>query len=126
MSLRRTLSGRIGAAVMAVLAAGVLTAAPQVERTAQAIIGMPLTPLSFAGVARRTARRSAYYGAAYGYGVYGAAPYAAAATAATIATLPGGCVRTYVGGFPTYGCGGVYYRPYYVGPNLMYSVVPGP
>jgi hypothetical protein len=32
------------------------------------IIGMPLTPLSFAGVARRTARRAAWYGAV-------AAPY---------------------------------------------------
>jgi len=32
------------------------------------IIGMPLTPLSFAGVARRTARRAYWYGAA-------AAPY---------------------------------------------------
>ena len=32
------------------------------------IIGMPFTPLSFAGVARRTARRAAWYGAA-------AAPY---------------------------------------------------
>ena len=32
------------------------------------IIGMPLTPLSFAGAARRTARRAAWYGAA-------AAPY---------------------------------------------------
>lgn len=28
------------------------------------IIGMPLTPLSYAGVARRTARRAAWYGAA--------------------------------------------------------------
>jgi hypothetical protein len=28
------------------------------------IIGMPFTPLSFAGVARRTARRAAFYGAA--------------------------------------------------------------
>ncbi len=35
------------------------------------IIGMPLTPLSFAGVARRTARRAYWYGAAtapYAYG----------------------------------------------------------
>jgi hypothetical protein len=32
------------------------------ERAAHAIIGRPLTPLSFAGVARRTTRR------AYGYG----------------------------------------------------------
>jgi hypothetical protein len=30
------------------------------------IIGLPFTPLSFAGVARRTARRAAFYGAATG------------------------------------------------------------
>jgi hypothetical protein len=44
------------------------------------IIGLPFTPLSFAGVARRSARRAAWYGAAaYGagaaYGAYGAYPY---------------------------------------------------
>jgi hypothetical protein len=52
------------------------------------IIGRPLTPLSFAGVARRTAMRGAFYGAAaaaaappsyYGYGPYsepcGYSPY---------------------------------------------------
>jgi hypothetical protein len=38
-------------------------------------IGRPLTPLSFAGVARRTAFRGAMYaGAAYGAAAYGA-PY---------------------------------------------------
>jgi hypothetical protein len=42
------------------------------------IIGLPFTPLSFAGVARRTAYRSAVYaGAVAGAGYYGA-PYAAA------------------------------------------------
>jgi hypothetical protein len=40
---------------------------------AHAIIGRPLTPLSFAGVARRTTRRAVYGAAAYG--AYGAAPY---------------------------------------------------
>jgi hypothetical protein len=46
------------------------------------IIGMPLTPLSFAGVARRTARRAYWYGAAaapyyrpYGYPGYYPPPY---------------------------------------------------
>ena len=44
------------------------------------IIGMPLTPLSFAGVARRTARRAYWYGAAaapppYPYGSYYPPPY---------------------------------------------------
>jgi hypothetical protein len=45
---------------------------------AQAIIGRPLTPLSYAGVARRTTRR-AYWGAgAYGPPVYYGAPVYAA------------------------------------------------
>jgi hypothetical protein len=43
------------------------------------IIGMPMTPLSFAGVARRTARRAYWYGAATAaagpYPPYGYAPY---------------------------------------------------
>jgi hypothetical protein len=45
------------------------------------IIGLPFTPLSVAGVARRTARRAYWYGAAtagaaaaYGYPYYGAPP----------------------------------------------------
>ena len=38
---------------------------------AQAIIGRPLTPMSYAGVARRTVRRGVYAGAAVGaYGAY--------------------------------------------------------
>jgi hypothetical protein len=42
-------------------------------RSAHAIIGMPLTPMSYAGVARRTTRRAVAYGAAspYGYGYPG-------------------------------------------------------
>jgi len=44
---------------------------------AQAIIGRPLTPMSYAGVARRTVRRGVYAGAAVGaYGAYGAYGYA--------------------------------------------------
>ena len=50
---------------------------------AHAIIGRPLTPMSYAGVARRTTRR------AYGAGVYGAPVVAAPAYRA-----PGGCVQT--------------------------------
>ena len=50
---------------------------------AHAIIGRPATPLSYAGVARRTTRR------AYGAGVYGAPVVAAPAYRA-----PGGCVQT--------------------------------
>jgi hypothetical protein len=41
--------------------------------TAEARIGRPLTPMSYAGVARRTTRRAVYAGAAVGaaYGGYG-------------------------------------------------------
>jgi len=35
-------------------------------KDAHAIVGRPLTPVSYAGVARRTTRRAAYTGAAYG------------------------------------------------------------
>jgi hypothetical protein len=59
-----------------VLVTGVLGFGP-LERLAHAIIGRPLTPMSYAGVARRTTRRAVRYGA-YGapYGAYGA-PYGA-------------------------------------------------
>jgi len=51
---------------------------PGLTSTAEAIIGRPLTPMSYAGVARRTARRSVYYGAA----AAGAAAAGAAAAGA--------------------------------------------
>jgi hypothetical protein len=71
---------------------------------ARAIIGLPFTPFSFAGVARRTARRSAYYGAvAAGAAVPGAVPM-----------LPPGCAV----GIP---CGSMVYRPYYYGPSVVYA-----
>src|SRR6185295_17505545 len=65
---------------------------------AHAVIGRPLTPLSYAGVARRTTRRAVYAGAyagAYGGAYPGAAvaaPYAAAVpvvpTASVVTALP--------------------------------------
>ena len=51
---------------------------PRIVKPAQAYIGNPLTPLSFAGVARRTARRAYFYGGGYPYGgypPYGPYPY---------------------------------------------------
>ena len=52
--------------------------------TAEAIVGRPLTPMSYAGVARRTTRRAVAYGAAGAVAV-GAAAYAGS-----------GCVQTQV------------------------------
>jgi hypothetical protein len=44
---------------------------------AQAVIGRPATPMSYAGVARRTTRRAAAYGAAAGAAAAGTYYYAA-------------------------------------------------
>jgi hypothetical protein len=52
---------------------------------AEAIRGRPLTPMSYAGVARRTTRRAVAYGAAAGA--------AGAAAASAYAYPPGGCVQ---------------------------------
>ena len=49
---------------------------------ANAIIGRPATPMSYAGVARRTTRRA-----------YGAAAYGAPVVAAPAYATPGGCVQ---------------------------------
>lgn len=58
---------------------------------AEARIGHPLTPLSYAGVARRTTRR------------------VARRTAIRVSTLPRGCVYGPYYGAYYYNCGGVYY-----------------
>ena len=84
----------------------VAVAAPSVP--AFAIIGRPLTPMSYAGVARRTTRRAVYAGAAYGGAAYGAPAYYGGVTA-----LPQGCA-------PGVPCGGVVYQPQYQGTTVIY------
>lgn len=61
---------------------------------AQALVGRPLTPLSYAGVARRTTRRV----------VRRTAVYASA--------LPAGCVPVAINGATYYQCGATYYEPH--------------
>jgi len=111
---------------------------------ANALIGRPLTPFSFAGVARRTAYRGAIYAGA-------AATTAAVATAAVatapvyaqpyyapiappppagtslpvgtvVSALPGGCVSAPVNNIEYYLCNGTYYRASFQGNNLVYVV----
>lgn len=59
---------------------------------AEAVIGRPMTPLSYAGVARRTTRRMIY------------------ATSVYRATLPAGCTTVIIEGSTLHRCGGTYYR----------------
>ncbi|CAN7675238.1 hypothetical protein [Mesorhizobium sp. LjRoot246] len=68
-----------------------MSAAISFGTPAEARIGHPLTPLSYAGVARRTARRTVRR------------------TARRLAVLPAGCVYGPYYGAYYYNCGGVYY-----------------
>ena len=85
---------------------------------AHAVIGRPLTPMSYAGVARRTTRRAVYAGA-YSGGYYGGAAPAVVPAATVVTALPAGCAV--VGGY--YQCGAVRYQAYYNGPTLVYSPI---
>jgi hypothetical protein len=106
---------------------------------ARAIVGRPATPVSYAGVARRTAYRStAYHSTAV---VATTAVVASAAVASTapvaapppagqplleigtaVAALPEGCEAATVNGVTYQKCGGVFYRPAYQGNTLVYVV----
>lgn len=60
---------------------------------AEARVGRPATPVSYAGVARRSARRTIYVTNRY------------------VATLPAGCMTTIINGVSVYQCGSTYYQP---------------
>jgi hypothetical protein len=74
---------------------------------ADAVVGRPLTPVSYAGVARRTSRRTTRRAVAYSGAV------------APVTALPAGCAAA--GGI--YTCGSVRYRAYYNGPTVVYQPV---
>jgi hypothetical protein len=59
---------------------------------AQAVVGRPVTPVSYAGVARRTTRRAIYVTSVYR------------------ATLPTGCSTVVIEGTTLYLCGTTYYQ----------------
>ena len=105
---------------------------PGLVPEAAALIGRPVSPMSFAGVARRTTRRAVYAETAAV-----AATGAAAATTAAVATapppaggsvpigtvitaLPAGCAATTIGGVEYHQCDGTYYRAAFQGNNLVY------
>jgi hypothetical protein len=88
---------------------------------AHAVIGRPLTPASYAGVARRTTRRTAYAAGAVAAttpAVVATAPVVP--TAGVVTSLPGGCARAGAEGTVYYQCEAVRYQPYYHGSTLVY------
>jgi hypothetical protein len=84
----------IGSSLFAVglLADGVFNGG-MLTKEAQAIIGRPMTPVSYAGVARRTTRRVIRRTAIY------------------VATLPAGCTTVVMEGMTLHQCGATYYQP---------------
>jgi len=64
-ALRLLLAGAVGAGCLLVNEGFVLTRTGPMISEASAIRGRPLTPMSYAGVARRTTRRAVAYGGAY-------------------------------------------------------------
>jgi|SRR5215470_15008934 len=115
---------------------------------AEAIIGAPMTPVSYAGVARRTTRRVVAVEATEAAAVAAAPPPVVVVTAppapppvvvappppppappagapalgTIVATLPPGCTPMEVRGVEYYYGGGVFYRAAFQGPNLVYVV----
>ncbi len=136
---RRThVFGLLAASCLALLALGVLTdSGPMLlgGDTAHAVVGRPLTPLSYAGVARRTTRRAVYAGAAMHHDtVVVATPPPVVVTPAPVVVtppppppvltaLPANCVRVVTNDVLRYQCGAVWYAPQYSGPNLVYVPV---
>jgi len=106
-------------------------------KEAEAWIGRPLTPMSYAGVARRTTRRVVYAESAAvattAAAAGAAASYSAGASSVgsggggsvpigtVVQSLPSGCAPTTIDGVRYYNCApGVYYRAAFQGDNLVY------
>jgi len=116
----------------------------QLVRPAGAIIGMPFTPMSYAGVARRTAYREVAVTSAAVAATSASAAAAASASAAAAAkaaappppppapaagpvpigtvvqALPPGCVPAPIRGVEYQDCSGTFYRAAFQGNNLVY------
>jgi hypothetical protein len=112
---------------------------------AEAIIGRPITPISYAGVARRTTRRavvmtnsaaSASAASAAAVQQSPASPPSApppasqqhspVPTGTIVQTLPEGCSSVVVDGVSYSDCGGVFYKAAFQEDNLVYVVVERP
>ena len=130
----------VGASLLVMLAANPTIEAPfgvRIVREAGAVVGVPWSPVSMAGVARRTTRRAvlaAESSAAYEQQAAAAQQQAAAAQqpaakpvgtppiGSVVAKLPAGCAPETIGGVQYHKCGGAYYRAAFQSNNLVYVV----
>jgi hypothetical protein len=93
-------------------------------RAAHAVVGAPLTPMSVAGVARRTTARAAVASTSATSQQQAAAarPASAPPAGAVVNALPAGCKPETRDGVEFQNCGGVIYRAAFQGNNLVYVV----
>lgn len=94
---------------------------------AHAVVGRPLTPLSVAGVARRSTARTVAASAATPPAAAqpqttAARPPGAPPVGTVVGTLPAGCKAEIKSGVEYQNCGGVLYRSGFQGNNLVYVV----
>jgi hypothetical protein len=95
---------------------------------AHAVVGRPLTPLSVAGVARRSTARAAAASRATPPATAAqpqataTRPAGAPAVGTVVSTLPAGCKAEINSGVEYQNCGGVLYRSGFQGNNLVYVV----
>ena len=100
---------------------------------AEAIIGAPRTPMSYAGVARRSVRRGGVVVAPPPPTVVvvntpppAAAPVTTVPVGTVVQALPSGCSSVTVSGVNYSDCGGAFYKTAFQGNNLVYVVVEKP
>lgn len=93
-------------------------------REARAVVGAPATPMSVAGVARRTTARAAVASTSATAQQQAAAarPAGAPPAGAVVNALPAGCKAETRNGVEYQNCGGVYYRAAFQGNSLVYVV----
>jgi hypothetical protein len=83
-TVRIAIIAAISASVLMIDERALISRHDTLVTSADARIGRPLTPLSYAGVARRTTRRAVAAGAAVGYGAAVAAPVVVAPRAGCV------------------------------------------
>ena len=129
-----------GTSLRVMLAANPTIDAPfgvELVREARAVVGVPWSPVSVAGVARRTTRRAVLVtessaahqqqeAAAQQQAATAqqpaAPPAGAPALGTVVARLPAGCTPETIGGVQYQKCGGAYYRAAFQSNNLVYVV----
>jgi hypothetical protein len=124
----------LAGALAALVAVDFATDAPfglRLMGSAHAIVGVPLSPVSYAGVARRTTRRVVATETAVASEEKAAAaaqpkpppppPAGPVPLGTVVHALPPGCAATPIKGVEYYNCApGVYYRAVFQGNNLVY------